>query len=42
MEEGRVVERGTHEELMEKRGSYHEMVLRQMHVSAENVEDSWA
>lgn len=41
MEEGRVVERGTHDELMEKRGSYHAMVLRQMHVSAENVEESW-
>ncbi len=42
MEEGRVVERGTHEELMEKRGAYHAMVLRQMHVSAEDVEDTWA
>jgi ATP-binding cassette subfamily B protein/subfamily B ATP-binding cassette protein MsbA len=41
MEEGRVVERGTHEELMEKRGAYHSMVLRQMHVSAQNVEESW-
>jgi ATP-binding cassette subfamily B protein len=41
MEEGRVVERGTHEELMEKRGAYHAMVLRQMHVSAQNVEESW-
>ncbi|HUS35274.1 MAG TPA: ABC transporter ATP-binding protein [Verrucomicrobiae bacterium] len=41
MEEGRVVERGTHEALMEKRGAYHEMVLRQMHVSAQNVEESW-
>jgi ATP-binding cassette subfamily B protein/subfamily B ATP-binding cassette protein MsbA len=41
MEEGRVVERGTHEELMEKRGAYHAMVLRQMHVSSENVEASW-
>jgi ATP-binding cassette subfamily B protein/subfamily B ATP-binding cassette protein MsbA len=41
MEEGRVVERGTHEQLMEQRGAYHEMVLRQMHVSAQNVEESW-
>jgi ATP-binding cassette subfamily B protein/subfamily B ATP-binding cassette protein MsbA len=41
MEEGRVIERGTHEELMEKRGAYHTMVLRQMHVSSENVEASW-
>jgi ATP-binding cassette subfamily B protein/subfamily B ATP-binding cassette protein MsbA len=30
MEEGRIVERGTHEELMRVRGGYHEMVLRQM------------
>jgi ATP-binding cassette subfamily B protein/subfamily B ATP-binding cassette protein MsbA len=41
MEEGRVIERGTHEELMELRGAYHAMVLRQMHVSAQNVEESW-
>ena len=30
MEEGRVTERGTHEELMRARGAYYEMVLRQM------------
>jgi ATP-binding cassette subfamily B protein/subfamily B ATP-binding cassette protein MsbA len=30
MEEGRILERGTHAELMEARGLYHEMVLRQM------------
>ena len=30
MEEGRVIERGTHEELMNARGKYHEMVIRQM------------
>ena len=30
MEDGRVVERGTHEELMDARGLYHDMVLRQM------------
>ena len=30
MEDGRVIERGTHAELMEARGVYHEMVLRQM------------
>jgi ATP-binding cassette subfamily B protein/subfamily B ATP-binding cassette protein MsbA len=29
LEDGRVLERGTHEELMEKRGLYHEMVQRQ-------------
>jgi ATP-binding cassette subfamily B protein/subfamily B ATP-binding cassette protein MsbA len=30
MDSGRVVERGTHEELMATRGAYHEMVVRQM------------
>jgi ATP-binding cassette subfamily B protein/subfamily B ATP-binding cassette protein MsbA len=30
MENGRVIERGTHEELMTTRGAYHGMVLRQM------------
>ena len=30
MEDGRVIERGTHAELMDARGSYHDMVVRQM------------
>src|SRR6202035_3699093 len=30
MEDGRVIERGSHEELMSARGAYHRMVLRQM------------
>ncbi|MGH7947256.1 MAG: ABC transporter ATP-binding protein, partial [Opitutaceae bacterium] len=30
MEDGRVIERGTHEELMAARGAYHGMVVRQM------------
>ena len=29
MEDGRVTERGTHDELMAARGAYHEMVVRQ-------------
>jgi ATP-binding cassette subfamily B protein/subfamily B ATP-binding cassette protein MsbA len=41
MEEGRVIERGTHEQLMEGRGEYHRMVLRQMESSSENVEEVW-
>jgi ATP-binding cassette, subfamily B, bacterial len=41
MEEGRVIERGTHEQLMLARGLYHEMVLRQMESSGENVEEAW-
>ena len=34
LEEGRVIERGTHHELMEARGVYHRMVLRQMESDA--------
>jgi ABC-type multidrug transport system fused ATPase/permease subunit len=30
MEEGRIIERGTHDELMDRRGTYYEMVQRQM------------
>ncbi len=30
MEDGRIIERGTHEELMQARGAYHAMVVRQM------------
>jgi ATP-binding cassette subfamily B protein/subfamily B ATP-binding cassette protein MsbA len=30
MEDGRILERGTHDELMSARGVYHEMVMRQM------------
>jgi ATP-binding cassette subfamily B protein len=38
MEDGRVIERGSHEELMNARGGYYRMVLRQMEVSGENGE----
>jgi ABC-type transport system involved in cytochrome bd biosynthesis fused ATPase/permease subunit len=30
MEDGRVTERGTHDQLMNARGVYYEMVMRQM------------
>jgi ATP-binding cassette subfamily B protein/subfamily B ATP-binding cassette protein MsbA len=30
LDSGRVIERGTHDELMQARGSYHKMVIRQM------------
>jgi ATP-binding cassette, subfamily B, bacterial len=38
MEDGRVIERGTHDELMHARGVYHDMVLRQMHSDGKDVE----
>jgi len=41
MDDGRVVERGTHEDLMAARGAYHGMVLRQMASHSENVEEEW-
>ena len=41
MEEGRIIERGTHEELMRARGTYYEMVLRQMQSSEQNVGELW-
>jgi ATP-binding cassette subfamily B protein/subfamily B ATP-binding cassette protein MsbA len=41
MEDGRVIERGTHEQLMRARGAYHRMVLRQMETDGQNVEEVW-
>ncbi len=41
MEEGRVIERGAHEELMEARGVYYEMVLRQMESNRQSGEEVW-
>ncbi len=38
MDDGRVVERGTHEALMDTRGLYHDMVLRQMASAGEDVD----
>src|SRR5262245_9779195 len=39
MEDGRVVERGTHDELMTARGAYYEMVMRQAEASAHAGEE---
>ncbi len=39
MEDGRVIERGTHDELMTARGVYYDMVLRQMESHGEGVEE---
>ena len=39
MEDGRVVERGTHDELMAARGAYYEMVMRQAEASAHAGEE---
>jgi ATP-binding cassette subfamily B protein/subfamily B ATP-binding cassette protein MsbA len=38
MEDGRVIERGTHDELMSARGVYYDMVLRQMESHGEPAE----
>jgi ATP-binding cassette subfamily B protein/subfamily B ATP-binding cassette protein MsbA len=38
MEDGRIIERGTHEELMTARGTYYDMVLRQAESAGESVE----
>ncbi|HTL18527.1 MAG TPA: ABC transporter ATP-binding protein [Patescibacteria group bacterium] len=41
MEEGRIIEQGTHEELMQVRGAYHAMVVRQMESSQQSPEEQW-
>jgi ATP-binding cassette subfamily B protein/subfamily B ATP-binding cassette protein MsbA len=40
MEDGRVVERGTHEELMAARGIYYDMVIRQMQSAGEDATEA--
>jgi ATP-binding cassette, subfamily B, bacterial len=40
MEDGRIVERGTHEELMRTGGVYHDMVRRQMESAAAESEEA--
>jgi ATP-binding cassette, subfamily B, bacterial len=42
MEDGRVTERGTHEQLMGARGAYYRMVLRQMESDGKNGEALWS
>jgi ATP-binding cassette, subfamily B, bacterial len=39
LEEGRIVERGTHDDLMTARGVYHSMVMRQMEATMEAGEE---
>jgi ATP-binding cassette subfamily B protein/subfamily B ATP-binding cassette protein MsbA len=41
LEEGRVIERGRHEELMAKRGTYYAMVVRQMESHLTEGDDPW-
>jgi ATP-binding cassette subfamily B protein/subfamily B ATP-binding cassette protein MsbA len=41
LEEGRIIERGTHQQLMDARGVYYDMVLRQMESHSEKVEEAW-
>ena len=41
MEEGRVIERGRHEQLMSARGGYYQMVLRQMESHGQNDGELW-
>src|SRR3970282_107650 len=40
MDEGRITERGTHEELMAARGVYYDMVMRQMASHTEDAGES--
>jgi ATP-binding cassette subfamily B protein/subfamily B ATP-binding cassette protein MsbA len=38
MEDGRIIEQGSHEQLMQSRGTYYSMVMRQMDASHQNAE----
>jgi len=41
MEEGRIIERGTHDTLMAARGVYHSMVMRQMERDTPELAPTW-
>jgi ABC-type multidrug transport system fused ATPase/permease subunit len=41
MEEGRVIERGNHDQLMQARGGYYQMVIRQMESHGRDGEELW-
>jgi ABC-type multidrug transport system fused ATPase/permease subunit len=41
MHDGRIVERGTHAELMSARGTYYDMVRRQTTATIEEGEEVW-
>jgi ATP-binding cassette subfamily B protein len=42
MEDGRIIERGTHERLMAARGNYYRMVLRQMESAGQAGDELWS
>ena len=41
MDDGRILERGTHDELMAARGTYFKMVRRQMEAAVEESDHVW-
>ena len=41
MDDGRVIERGTHDALIQARGTYHGMVQRQMEAASRGESDVW-
>ena len=41
MDDGRVIERGTHDALIQARGTYHGMEQRQMEAASRGESDVW-